>query len=91
MADNSELETVIRNKFNTQRYYDSSGYLQVHKWSELKLQRKPLETIFFQMLKGILQKFKLIHAFMYVLVTYKNEMIKWKMKVLESSHYTAIL
>ena len=31
---NSELETVIRNKFKHSRYYASSGYLQVLKRSE---------------------------------------------------------
>ena len=49
--------------------------------SELKLQRKPDETIIFRCSKaansvfsgGIRPKFKLIHAFMYVLITYKNE------------------
>ena len=33
-AGNSELETVIRNKFKHSRYYASSGYLQVLKRSE---------------------------------------------------------
>ena len=36
-ADNSELETVIRNKFKHLRYYASSGNLQVLKSSEQKL------------------------------------------------------
>ena len=47
-AGNSELVTVIRNKFKDSRYYASSGYLQVLKGSEQKLQRKPGETIFFR-------------------------------------------
>ena len=33
-AGNSELETVIRNKFKCSRFYASSGYLQVSKRSE---------------------------------------------------------
>ena len=51
MAGN-DLETVIRNKFKHSRYYASSGYLQVLKRSELKLQRKPGETIFFRCSKA---------------------------------------
>ena len=58
-----------------------TGYLQVLKTSELKLQWKPGENIFFRCSKvadpvgsdGIWQKLKLIHDFMYVLVTYKNK------------------
>ena len=33
-AGNSELETVVRNKFKHSRYYASSGYLQVLERSE---------------------------------------------------------
>ena len=63
------------------RYYASSVYLQVFKRSKEKLQRKSGESIFFRYSRaansvvsdGILQKFKLIHTFMYVLVTYNNE------------------
>ena len=36
-AGNSELETVLRNKFKHSRYYDSSGHLQVLERSELKI------------------------------------------------------
>ena len=51
------------------------------KRSELKLQREPGETIFFSCSRAansvvsdrIWTKFKLFHAFMYVLVTFKNE------------------
>ena len=46
------LETVLRNKFNNSRYYASFGYLQVLKRSELKLQWKPGETIFFRCSKA---------------------------------------
>ena len=82
MAGYSELETVIRNVFKHSRYYASSGYLQVLKRSDVKLQRKPGKTIFFRCSRAdnsivsdeIWPKFKLIHTFMYVLmVTYKNE------------------
>ena len=80
-ADNSELETVIRNKFKHSRYYASSGYLQVLKRSEQKLWREPGETIFFRCSRAdnsifsdeIWPKFKLVHTFIYVLVTYKNK------------------
>ena len=47
-AGNSELETVIRNKFKHSRFYASSNYLQVLKRSEEILRRKPGETIFFR-------------------------------------------
>ena len=53
-AGNSELEIVIRNKFKNLRYYTRSGYLQVLKRSEYKLQRKADESIFLQMLMGSL-------------------------------------
>ena len=48
----SEPETVIRNKFKHSRYYASSGYLQVLKRSEYKMQRKPVEAIFFRWLRA---------------------------------------
>ena len=48
-AGNSELETVIRNKFKHSRYNNAnSGYLQILKRSEQKLRRKPGENIFFR-------------------------------------------
>ena len=52
MAGNSELETVIKNKFKHSRYYASSVFLQVLKRNELKQQRKPGETIFFRCSKA---------------------------------------
>ena len=52
MAGNPEFETVIGNKFKHSRYYANYGYLQVLKMSELKLQRKPSETIFFRCSKA---------------------------------------
>ena len=57
-------------------YYASPAYLQVLKRSEVKLLRKPGETIFKTLSisnDGIRSKFKLIQAFLYVLVTYKYE------------------
>ena len=46
MAGNSELETVIKDKFKHSRYYVSSGYLQKKNWTE------PGETIFFRCSKA---------------------------------------
>ena len=44
-SGNSELETVTSNQFKNIRYYASSSYLQILKRSELKLQRKPGESV----------------------------------------------
>ena len=52
MADYSELETVVRNKLKHSIYFASSDYLHTLKRSELKLQRKPGETIFFRCSKA---------------------------------------
>ena len=52
MAGNSELEMVIRNKFQHSRYYTSSGYMQVRIGSELKLQSKPGENKLFRCSKA---------------------------------------
>ena len=56
------------------KYYASPAYLQVLKRSELKWPSKHGETIYFKTLSivnsGIRTKFKLIQAFLHVLVTY---------------------
>ena len=63
--------------------------LQLRLWikrSEKKLQRKPGESVVFRCSRAanslvsdeIWPKFKLIHTFIYVLVTYKNEEIQMK-------------
>ena len=49
---NSEFESVISTKFKHSIHNASSGFLQVLKRSESKLQRIPGESIFFQMLNG---------------------------------------
>ena len=91
-AGHFELETVIRNKFKHSRYYASSHYLKVLK----KLQRKPDETIIFMCSRaanavvsyGIWPKFILIHAFMHVLITYKNShQRRWQIPRPKSNWY----
>ena len=62
---------------NTQRYYDSSGYLRVLIRSELKLQKKPGETIFFRCSKVLNQLWDLTeiqtHPCFYVCPSYLQE------------------
>ena len=63
------------------RYYASSAYLQVLNESELKWQKKNLGKLYFRPSRAaysivsgwIRSKYKLILAFMHILVTYKNE------------------
>ena len=72
MAGNSEVETLIRNNFKHTRYYASSGYLQV--LQRIKNCRGNLVKLYFSdAQRQLTSQPVMIYAFMYVLVTYKNE------------------
>ena len=80
-AGNSEVITMTRNLFKNIRYYASSSYLQVLKGLNKNCRETLMNVFVFKcsraansiVIEGIWPKFKLLHTFMYVLVTYKNQ------------------